>query len=153
MSKEIRTEYTTGQTLYAIIRNLAGQTWNVAGEQFETYVPGSVGDYALALTETPSDSYMYEADFPSAPSGVHDVIVYVQDGISPALTDGRLRRGVIEWDGTAEADPMVGIAADRIVAGKTTYDASTGVLTVYADDGVTVLRTVTITGQANKTSA
>ena len=41
MANEIHVNYTSGNTLYAVVRNAAGDVWHVAGQATEAW--GTVG--------------------------------------------------------------------------------------------------------------
>ena len=92
----------TGDTLYAVVRNAAGQHWDVAGAAFETLVPGSWGDYDIAMAESPAGGYQYVAAVPAAlAAGWVLVDVYLRAGGAPAITDTLLATGLWYYDGSA----------------------------------------------------
>ena len=98
MANEIQLAHTPAQTVYAVIRNLAGQVWN--GAAFVAQDNDDWGDYAIALTETPAGGGFYVADFPAAAAGAYTVVAYQQAGGSPAVSDTRVGVGSIAWSGT-----------------------------------------------------
>ena len=51
MSNEIHANYASGNTLYAVVRNAAGDVWYVAGQAFEVWGIGgrTVDDYDISL--------------------------------------------------------------------------------------------------------
>lgn len=106
MAKEISpVAHILSKTLYAIVFNSVGQAWDTTGTPaFETYVPGSQGDYDIAVAELggAGNSGIYAGDFPSAIlPGLYRVVVYEQAGGSPAATDAPVWGMEINWDGAA----------------------------------------------------
>lgn len=84
----IQAIFTTGSTLYAILRNaLNGQVWNNSAPAFEVYNSAHWSQYAIALTEQTSSGY-YFAVRPSGLSGfLTSETIYQQAGGSPAISD------------------------------------------------------------------
>lgn len=82
----IQAAYTTGATLYAIVRNsLTGQVWN--GSAFEAYNGAHWSTYAIALTEQGSSGF-YSVARPAGLAGyLTTECIYQQGGGSPATSD------------------------------------------------------------------
>lgn len=99
MASELQLAHTPGQTVYAIIRNAAGQVWN--GSTFVSQNNSNWGTYAVALTETPANGGFYVGNFPAVAGGAYSVVAYQQAGGSPAVTDSRIGVGSVAWSGTA----------------------------------------------------
>ena len=104
MANEIRRGYTTGSTLFGIVRDQTGQVWYPGGEAWEVYGTGSrtADDYAVSLTEYSS---LYLGDFPTdIVAGTYYILVYVQAGASPADGDTCIdsQPQTIVWTGSAE---------------------------------------------------
>lgn len=90
----------TGDTLYALVRNSAGQIWQTTTTTFVNYVTANLANYAISLTEQGTASRYYTANFPAAVEGTYAVVVYKQLGGSPAETDLLTDSGNVEWTGT-----------------------------------------------------
>jgi hypothetical protein len=130
MANEIQVSYASGSTLYAVIRNRAGEVWQVAGQVFEQWgaADHDAGDYALALTDKGGSHYV--ADFDEGISaGSYFVQWFVQVGASPADTGGC----TIIWTGIAE------LTATKILANKAVQNRATKAIDYYDDDGATVI--------------
>ena len=94
MSNELRIQWLTGHTLYALAYHglnvwyptgAAWETWGTDGRGFTDYV-------SVNFTETGSGSGRYVADFPVAAASAgayedYDIQCFQQDGSSPASTD------------------------------------------------------------------
>ena len=134
MANEIQVSYASGHALYAVIRNRAGEVWQVAGQAFEPW--GSAGhgatDYALALTDKGGSRYVGDFD-QEIPAGSYSVQWFVQAGASPADTDTLAGGGEIVWTGTAE------LTATKILANKAVQDVATKAVDFYDDDGATII--------------
>jgi hypothetical protein len=103
MANELQLTHTTGQNVYAILRNAAGQVWN--GAAFVTQDNANWGDYDLPLTETPASGGFYLANLPALAAGVYSVVAYQRAGQAPAVTDDRIAVGELAWSGTALLQP------------------------------------------------
>lgn len=104
MANEIGTATATGRTLYAVVRNAAGQLWYTVTPAFEAYNAAHWTAYALALSEQGASGY-YTASFPGAITtpGRYSIDVRQQLGGSPATSDPVVAGGSLVWSGTAEA--------------------------------------------------
>ena len=102
MGNEIRTSYTTGKTLYALIWDYENdKVWYNTGGEFETHGTSSRtnADYAITLTELASGFYL--GDWPTAMSaGKYDVVIKIQAGASPADSDAGYGPVEKQWTGT-----------------------------------------------------
>lgn len=94
----------TGETMYAILRDMSGQPWN--GSSFEAYQTANLGTYDLPLTEQGTASKHYVVAFPSGISaGRYLVTAFVQasgPGGDPAESDdpGPVLPTWYDWNGT-----------------------------------------------------
>lgn len=87
MSFPIEIGFTTGATLYAIIRHPNGQFWNNNTLAFENYNSAHWTNYAIALTETGATG-LYAGTYPATISNVLTIeYIFNQQGGSPAVTD------------------------------------------------------------------
>ncbi|MGD0462177.1 MAG: hypothetical protein ABSB74_06790 [Tepidisphaeraceae bacterium] len=114
MSKELKTPFISGATVYAVILNAAGQAWRTDSGVFELPLVGDWAHYANAAMEQ-STTGIYEGDFPAAitTAGAYHVLFRQQSGSSPASTDqsNGMLGGTIYWTGTAESFPLASNAA------------------------------------------
>jgi len=166
MANEIQYRHTaTSATLYATIRNAAGNYWN--GSAFVTPSTASWATFSITMTET---HYRYMGTFPAGitTAGLYQLEVFSQVGGSPAITDTLLARQTILWDGSAKIDdyacdidstgtPVSLPKAVEVIlgfaAGICSYNAGTGVWTIKGRDGSTTVATVTITGGGTRTGS
>jgi len=134
MANEIQASYASGSTLYAVIRNRAGEVWQVAGQVFEPWGTAGHGaaDYALALTDKGGSRYVANFD-ENISAGSYFVQCFVQAGASPADTDTLVSGRDIAWTGTAE------LTATKILANKAVQDRATKAIDYYDDDGATII--------------
>jgi len=109
MAKELTTQFTSGQTIYAAVLNTAGQIWRADTHVFETPTAANWTKYAIALTEQ-STTGIYEGDFPTAivTAGTYPVLFRQQSAGSPASTDSAngMLGGTLYWSGTGELSPV-----------------------------------------------
>lgn len=138
MANEIHVDYASGNTLYAVIRNIAGDVWYVAGQIFEVW--GTVGrtadDYDMSLTDKSGSRYVGNFDANIA-AGRYSVQVFLQSGASPADSDTLVVSDGIVWSGTGK------VTADKLLANKAVQTKTTGQIRYYDDDGQTILLTHT----------
>jgi hypothetical protein len=138
MSDEIHIDYESGNTLYTVVRNKAGQVWCPEGQVFENW--GSNGhdadDYDITLTDKNGDRYVGDFDS-NISAGRYTIQVFLQAGANPADGDDFVGSGEIIWTGTGE------LTADKVLANKAIQTKSTGVIDYYDDDGETVILTHT----------
>lgn len=138
MANEIHVDYASGNTLYAVVRNMAGDVWHVAGQTFEAW--GTAGrtadDYDISLADKIGSRYVgsFDADIPA---GRYSVQKFLQAGANPADTDTLVASEELVWSGTAR------ITADKMLANKAVQTKSTGQIKYYDDDSQTVLLTHT----------
>jgi len=139
MSNEIHADYSSGNALYAVIRNHAGQVWHVAEQAFESW--GSTGhtadDYDIALTDSGGSHYVGSFDG-NVPGGSCSIQVFRQLGAVPADTDPLVSSRQILWTGSGE------LTAAKILANQAIQDKVTGEIDYYDDDAQTVLLTHTM---------
>lgn len=114
MPEQIQVQYSTSAvTLYAIIRNSAGQVWN--GTSFGTYATASLATYPIVLTEQGTASRYYAVNFPTAitTAGRYAFAIFQKLGGSYAETDTVISGGSLDWDGAA----IAGSAATTLKVG------------------------------------
>jgi hypothetical protein len=132
MANEIQADYSSNNTLYAVVRNLEGDVWYPSGQLFEAWGTDGhdAGDYCIALVD--KDGSKYVGDFDSQISkGRYSLQVFLQSGANPADGDDLLSSRIIIWTGNAE------LTCDKILANKAVQDKITGAITYYDDDGET----------------
>lgn len=91
----------TGQTVYAIARNLAKEVARQTTTTCVAYATANLADYAIALTEQGIASRYYAGTFLAFPAGSYDFAIFEQAGGSPAEGDLLIGTGSYEWDGAA----------------------------------------------------
>ena len=143
MANEIQADYASSNTLYAIIRNRAGQVWCPAQQAFEDWGTGgrSSDDYDLALVDKSGGRYVGDLDT-NIPAGRYGVQCFLQAGASPSVTDTLVGGCDIIWTGQAA------VTAIQILANKAVRDNITGTINYYDDDGASVILTHTATDDA-----
>ena len=143
MANEIHVNYTSGNTLYAVVRNTAGDVWYVAGQVFEVW--GTSGrtatDYDISLTDKSGSRYVGRFDA-SIPAGRYSVQVFLQAGANPADGDTFIAGEEIVWSGTGI------VTAEKLLANKAVQNKPSGQIKYYDDNGQTVLLTHTPTDAA-----
>jgi len=155
MSAIINAGGQSGLSLYAFIRDKAGQIWN--GSSFVAYNVLNWATYVVALTEQTSSGF-YLVNFPSAiAAGKYFLMIHISQGI-PAAGDEIFDRGYIDWNGTEEdqgvtvilkamgLDGLISAAAGSLTVGSfldlvlnknssQTFDQSTDSLEALRDGG------------------
>jgi len=136
MANEIHVDYTSGNTLYTIVRNSAGEVWYVVGQVFESWGTDSrtADDYDILLTDKSGDRYVGDFDV-NIPAGRYYVQVFMQAGANPIDSDDLIEGGEIVWSGTGE------VTSDKLLANKAVQNKTNGEITYYDDDGQTILLT------------
>lgn len=143
MANEIHINYASGNTLYAIVRNSAGDVWYVAGEIFEAWGTGgrTADDYDIGLADKSGSRYVGSFD-PNTPPGRYSIQAFVQAGANPADGDSLVANDEIVWSATGR------VTADKMLANKAVQNKATGQIKYYDDDAQTVLLTVTPADEA-----
>jgi len=138
MSNEIHIDYTSGSTLYAVIRNGAGEVWYAEGQVFESWGTGSrtANDYDISLTDKGGSRYVGNFDG-NIPAGRYSIQAFLQAGAIPADSDNLVGGDEIVWSGAGK------VTCDKLLANKAVQKKSTGEIKYYDDDGQTVLLTHT----------
>ena len=138
MANEIQADYASGNTLYAVVRNSAGQVWYVAGQLFETWGTDSrdADDYDIGLSDKDGSRYVGDFDGNISP-GRYCIQIFLQAGANPADGDTLVGNSEILWSGSGK------ITADKLLANKAVQNKSSGQIQYYDDDGQTVLLTHT----------
>jgi hypothetical protein len=143
MANEIHTNYASGNTLYAVVRNAAGDVWYVAGQAFEAW--GTSGrtsdDYDISLTDKSGSRYVGIFDT-NIQAGRYSVQVFLQAGANPANGDTFVTGDEIVWSGSGA------VTADKLLANKAIQNKSSSEIKYYDDDGQTILLTHTPTDTA-----
>jgi hypothetical protein len=140
MANEIHINYASGNTLYAVVRNAAGDVWYVAGQAFEVWGTNgrTADDYDISLTDKSGSRYIGSFDM-NIPAGRYSIQVFLQAGANPADGDTFIVGKEILWSGTGA------ITADKLLANKAVQNKPSGQIKYYDDDGQTVLLTHTST--------
>jgi len=138
MPNEIHADYSSGNTLYAVIRDSEGQVWHVAGQTFETWGDDghTANDYAILLADSGGSRYIGDFDL-NIPVGSYFVQVFRQIGATPADNDELVSSRGMLWTGSGE------LTAVKILVNKAVQDKATGRIDFYDDNGQTVLLTLT----------
>lgn len=151
MSNEIKAQYLTGKTLYAVIVNSANLYWYTTTPIFEAY-NGAVHwtTYVVALTENGATG-LYVGNFPTGinTAGKYQIFVYNRVGGTASLTTDipPVAAGEIVWSGTAE----VYVAPDA--SGRVDVAKVSGATQTARDIGASVLLSSgTGTGQLSLSS-
>jgi hypothetical protein len=135
MANEIYANYSSGETLYAVVRNRQGDVWYASGQVFEAW--GTSGrdadDYDIALTDKGGARYV--GDFPTAitNAGKYGIQVFLQAGANPADGDELVAGREVVWSGKGE------VTAERLLANKAIQSKSSGQIQYYDDDGQTII--------------
>ena len=134
MANEIRVDWASGSTLYAIVRDHSGQAWCGATQAFEDWgTEGhAAGDYAIGLGDKSGNHYVGDVDA-SVPAGRYFIQLFVQAGAAPADTDTIVGSQEIVWTGVGE------LTAIKLLMNKTVQDRIAETISYYDDDGQTVL--------------
>jgi hypothetical protein len=143
MANEINVNYASGNTLYAVVRNAAGDVWNVAGQVFEVWGTGgrTASDYDISMTDKSGSRYVGSFDA-SIPAGRYSIQVFIQAGANPADGDTFIAGEEILWSGTGM------VTTDKLLSNKAVQNKPSGQIKYYDDDGQTVLLTLTPTDSA-----
>jgi len=143
MANEIHVDYTSGNTLYAVVRNSVGEVWYAGGQVFESWGTGSraADDYDISLTDKSGNRYVGSFDS-NIPAGRYSIQIFSQAGANPADSDDLVGGGKIVWSGVGE------VTSDKLLANKAVQNKSTGEIKYYDNDGQTVLLTHTPTDAA-----
>jgi len=139
MANDIQADYASGSTLYAIIRDRAGQVWHPGQQVFEDWgLDGhAADDYAIPLMDRAGSRYVGDFDA-GIPSGCYGIQVFRQAGAAPADTDPLVGGREIVWTGTGE------LTATKLLANKAVEDTMTETIDYYDDDGQAILLTQTL---------
>jgi hypothetical protein len=139
MANEIQADYASGSTLYAVIRNRAGQVWHPGQRAFENWGLGghTADDYDVPLTDKTGSRYIGDFDA-GIPSGYYCIQVFQQADSAPADTDTLVGGREILWTGTGE------LTAAKLLANKAVEDTMTETIDYYDDDGQTILLSQTL---------
>jgi hypothetical protein len=146
MANEIHADYASGNTLYAVIRNSAGDVWYPTGQVFESWGTDSreADDYDISLTDKSGNRYVGNFDS-NIPAGRYSIQIFLQAGANPADGDNLIVSNKIVWSGTGE------ITADKLLANKAVQDKSTGQIKYYDDEQKVFLAHTPIDAEATIT--
>jgi hypothetical protein len=136
MANEIQANYSSGETLYAVIRNRTGQVWYATGQSFEDWGTSgrTAADYDIALTDKGGNRYLGDFDT-NVPAGTYCIQIFRQIEAAPADTDTLAGSRDIIWTGNGE------LTATKMLANKSVQNKATGAISYYDDDNETVLVT------------
>ena len=167
MASELQTDYTTGKTIYFLLRNSVGAIWN--GVSFVAYATVNLADYDILATEQGTASGYYAANMPVAAAGVYYAVAKERAGGAPAEADLTVGTGVIQWDGTAvqslfgipdvllkrdidqvEASAAIHSLASAVLKLVSKFDAKLGL--TYRTDGTTTHMTQAVTTDSTMTA-
>jgi hypothetical protein len=140
MANEIHLDYASGNSVYAAIRNAAGQVWYPPGAAFENWGNNghNANNYDISLTDKSGSRYV--GNFPAnIPAGRYTVQMFLQAGANPADSDDLVGGTRIIWTGSAE------LTCEKMLANKAVQSKSTGAIDYYDDDGQTIILTHTPT--------
>jgi hypothetical protein len=138
MANEIHLDYASGNSIYAVVRNSAGQVWYPVGSAFENWGTNghNADSYDIAVTDKGGARYVGDFDT-NIPAGRYTIQIFLQAGANPADSDELVGSGRLIWTGTAE------LTVDKILANKAIQKKSTGAIDYYDDDGQTIILTHT----------
>lgn len=98
-------------TTYIVLRNAAGQPYNRATRNFETYVSANLGNYAIPMTQQGGSGIWFISMNPSLAYGRYFADYRVQAGGSPAEADtfvtDTFNKSVLNWSGATELQPVL----------------------------------------------
>ena len=107
------TQFTSAQTVYALILNASGQIWNTSTLAFETLTAVDYANYPIAMTEQIASHLtgIYEGVFPTGitAAGTYRIFFRQQSGGSPAASDASnalMPPLTFAWNGSAEVFPI-----------------------------------------------
>ena len=138
MANEIYANYESGNTLYAVIRNKAGEVWYVSDGIFETWGTDDrdAADYYLSLIDKSGSLYISDFD-ENIPAGKYYIQIFLQAGVEPDDSDTLIRSNEFIWSGTGQ------VTSEKVLINKAIQNKSTGQIQYYDDDDQTVLVTLT----------
>jgi hypothetical protein len=144
MANEIHANSASGSTLYAVIRNNAGQAWRAVGQVFEDWGTDghAAADYAVNLMDKNGSRYVGNFD-PNIPAGDYSIQVFVQAGGAPADADTLVGSQEFIWTGDGE------LTAIKILVNKTVQNKVTKKMDYYDNDGQTILLAHVLTEDAS----
>lgn len=134
---EIYAHYSSGNTLYAVIRDRLCRVWYPQGEVFEDWGQQGrdIADYAVPLTD--KSGGLYVGDFPAGVTqGSYMVAIFLQAGAAPDAGDEIVHSRQIYYGGGGV------ITAEKLLAGRAIQDKISGQITYYDDDGCTAMLTL-----------
>jgi len=106
MANEVHADHESGDSLYGVVYNSAGQANIAGGNTFEDWGDGAsdADTYDFAITEVGTGGVRYVGDFPSTitTAGIYSVVSFLKLGASPADGDDIIGGQTIYWSGTAE---------------------------------------------------
>lgn len=102
MAAELQADWTTGSTIYFLVRDGNGLIWN--GSAFTAYITANLATYAIAATEQGTASGFYTAGMPAVVAGNYNIVAKERAGGGPAEVDRTAGAGELAWDGTLAGD-------------------------------------------------
>jgi len=100
-ANEIRSFQESGNTLYAVIREIDGDVWHIVDQKFDVWGKDAndANDYDISLTDKSGGFYV--GDFNTAvTAGYYFIITHQQEGGSPDDADPPIWQEYGYWDGT-----------------------------------------------------
>ena len=101
MANELHHSYTAGETIYALIRDSAGQVWDETNDVWVTWDTTDIATYKIAMTEIDDGDgggLDYVGSFPTSITTQGRYFVQVCD----ASDDKAVAQGWINWTGSEE---------------------------------------------------
>lgn len=98
MAGELQTEFQSGVTVYAVLRNTSAQVWNTSSLAFESYLTANLANYVISTTEQGTASGHYAGNLPSITTGIYYVTFKQRLGGSAAETDTTIGYGTVDFD-------------------------------------------------------
>jgi hypothetical protein len=99
MPNSIQYAATTGQTLYALVRDSDADVWKVSISEFVPYATADLAHYEIVLGEQGVASGYYAGSFPAVPAGLYRVSIYQRVGGSAAEGDPLIATYLLDWAG------------------------------------------------------
>ncbi len=100
-ANEIRAFEAGASTCFAVVREIDGDVWQVAGQVFEAWGTGgrTAADYDIALTDKSGGMFVGNFDT-NIGAGQYYIVTYMQAGGSPADSDPAVWQDYGYWDGS-----------------------------------------------------
>jgi hypothetical protein len=136
MANEIYAHYSSGNTLYAVIRDHLCRVWYPQAGVFEDWGQQGrdIADYAVPMTD--KSGGLYASDFDdNIPPGFYTLAIFAQGDSVPDSGDEIISSMQIFWSGSGV------ITAEKLLACRAIQDKLSGQITYYDYDGQTPILT------------